>query len=87
MAGWETRIPSGVLVLPDGTSIFGVGIGAVGSVAGEVCFNTAITGYQEILTDPSYSGQIVTFTFLILGMSAPIATTLKSPIKIMKMLL
>ncbi|MEC7184409.1 MAG: carbamoyl-phosphate synthase domain-containing protein, partial [Pseudomonadota bacterium] len=45
MAGWETRIPTGVLVLPDGTSIFGVGIGAVGSVAGEVCFNTAITGY------------------------------------------
>lgn len=67
MAGWETRKPTGVLVLPDGTSIFGVGIGAVGSVAGEVCFNTAITGYQEILTDPSYSGQIVTFTFPHIG--------------------
>ena len=67
MAGWETRKPTGVLVLPDGKSIFGVGIGAVGSAAGEVCFNTAITGYQEILTDPSYSGQIVTFTFPHIG--------------------
>jgi carbamoyl-phosphate synthase small subunit len=67
MAGWETRKPTGVLVLPDGTSIFGFGIGAVGAVAGEVCFNTAITGYQEILTDPSYSGQIVTFTFPHIG--------------------
>ena len=67
MAGWETRKPTGVLVLPDGTSIFGFGIGTVGAVAGEVCFNTAITGYQEILTDPSYSGQIVTFTFPHIG--------------------
>lgn len=51
-----------VLMLGDGTVFFGYGIGAPGATAGEICFNTAMTGYQEILTDPSYSGQIITFT-------------------------
>jgi carbamoyl-phosphate synthase small subunit len=56
-----------VLVLADGTIIKGMGVGAIGHSVGEVCFNTAMTGYQEILTDPSYSGQIVTFTFPHIG--------------------
>ncbi len=55
------------LVLGDGTVLWGQGVGAVGSAVGEVCFNTAITGYQEILTDPSYAGQIITFTFPHIG--------------------
>jgi carbamoyl-phosphate synthase small subunit len=54
-------------VLADGTVIEGAGLGAEGSAVGEVCFNTAMTGYQEILTDPSYAGQIVTFTFPHIG--------------------
>jgi carbamoyl-phosphate synthase small subunit len=56
-----------VLVLADGTVIWGRGIGAAGSAVGEICFNTSMTGYQEILTDPSYAGQIVTFTFPHIG--------------------
>jgi carbamoyl-phosphate synthase small subunit len=56
-----------VLVLADGTVIEGKGIGATGSAVAEVCFNTALTGYEEILTDPSYAGQIVTFTFPHIG--------------------
>jgi carbamoyl-phosphate synthase small subunit len=55
------------LVLADGTVFWGQGIGAAGQAVGEVCFNTAITGYQEILTDPSYAGQIITFTFPHIG--------------------
>jgi carbamoyl-phosphate synthase small subunit len=55
------------LVLADGTVIAGHGLGATGSAVGEVCFNTAMTGYQEILTDPSYAGQIITFTFPHIG--------------------
>jgi carbamoyl-phosphate synthase small subunit len=55
------------LVLADGTVFWGQGIGAPGQAVGEVCFNTAMTGYQEILTDPSYAGQIVTFTFPHIG--------------------
>jgi carbamoyl-phosphate synthase small subunit len=55
------------LVLADGSVFWGQGIGAVGAAVGEVCFNTAITGYQEILTDPSYAGQIITFTFPHIG--------------------
>ncbi len=54
-------------MLADGTVIEGKGIGATGKVQAEVCFNTALTGYQEILTDPSYLGQIVTFTFPHIG--------------------
>jgi carbamoyl-phosphate synthase small subunit len=55
------------LVLADGTVFWGRGLGAAGTAAGEVCFNTATTGYQEILTDPSYAGQIITFTFPHIG--------------------
>ncbi|MCE1236340.1 MAG: glutamine-hydrolyzing carbamoyl-phosphate synthase small subunit [Hyphomicrobiales bacterium] len=64
---WAEAKPTALLVLADGTVIEGVGLGAVGSAVGEVCFNTAITGYQEILTDPSYAGQIITFTFPHIG--------------------
>ena len=59
--------PTGVLVLADGMVFEGVGVGAVGSALGEVCFNTAMTGYQEILTDPSYMSQIIAFTFPHVG--------------------
>jgi carbamoyl-phosphate synthase small subunit len=58
---------TGVLVLADGTVFAGIGCGAVGEAVGEVCFNTAMTGYQEILTDPSYMSQIITFTFPHIG--------------------
>jgi carbamoyl-phosphate synthase small subunit len=58
---------TGVLALADGTILEGVGVGAVGEALGEVCFNTAMTGYQEILTDPSYMSQIVAFTFPHVG--------------------
>ncbi len=64
---WSEARPTAVLVLADGTVIEGRGVGATGSAVGEVCFNTAITGYEEILTDPSYAGQIVTFTFPHIG--------------------
>ena len=66
-AGWEKPVPTAVLVMADGTVIEGFGFGAVGKAVGEVCFNTAMTGYQEILTDPSYAAQIVTFTFPHIG--------------------
>ncbi len=66
-APWSTRRPTAVLVLADGTVIEGRGVGAAGEAVGEVCFNTAMTGYQEILTDPSYADQIVTFTFPHIG--------------------
>jgi carbamoyl-phosphate synthase small subunit len=56
-----------VLVLEDGTVFWGRGLGAFGQAVGEVCFNTSMTGYQEILTDPSYAGQIITFTFPHIG--------------------
>ena len=58
---------TGVLALADGTVLSGLGCGAVGEAVGEVCFNTAMTGYQEILTDPSYMAQIVVFTFPHIG--------------------
>jgi carbamoyl-phosphate synthase small subunit len=58
---------TGVLVLADGTILWGLGYGASGAGVGEICFNTAMTGYQEILTDPSYAGQIITFTFPHIG--------------------
>ncbi|MEO1043217.1 MAG: glutamine-hydrolyzing carbamoyl-phosphate synthase small subunit [Pseudomonadota bacterium] len=61
------RRTTGLLVLEDGTILEGQGFGAVGHAVGEVCFNTAITGYQEILTDPSYAAQIITFTFPHIG--------------------
>jgi len=64
---WAEERPTALLVLEDGTTIEGKGAGAVGVAVGEVCFNTAMTGYQEVLTDPSYAGQIVTFTFPHIG--------------------
>ena len=58
---------TGVLVLADGTIVWGRGFGAEGEAVGEVCFNTAMTGYQEVMTDPSYAAQIITFTFPHIG--------------------
>jgi carbamoyl-phosphate synthase small subunit len=59
--------PTACLALADGTVFFGKGFGATGQTTAELCFNTAMTGYQEIMTDPSYAGQIVTFTFPHIG--------------------
>src|SRR5207253_8923915 len=64
---WAEPKATALLVLADGTVFEGVGLGATGHAVGEVCFNTAMTGYQEILTDPSYAGQIITFTFPHIG--------------------
>ena len=64
---WSEPLVTALLVLADGTVLEGFGIGQTGIADGEVCFNTAMTGYQEILTDPSYAGQIVTFTFPHIG--------------------
>jgi carbamoyl-phosphate synthase small subunit len=66
-SGWAEPAPTAVLVLADGTVLEGQGLGATGHAVGEVCFNTAMTGYEEILTDPSYAGQIITFTFPHIG--------------------
>ncbi len=66
----STRAPSGatgVLVLESGDILWGRGFGATGTAVGEVCFNTAMTGYQEVMTDPSYAGQIINFTFPHIG--------------------
>src|SRR5260370_36215613 len=62
-AAWPDHKPTALLVLADGTVLEGFGLGAEGQAGGEVCFNTAMTGYEEILTDPSYAGQLITFTF------------------------
>ncbi|NOD33792.1 MULTISPECIES: glutamine-hydrolyzing carbamoyl-phosphate synthase small subunit [unclassified Ruegeria] len=59
--------PTACLALADGTLFYGNGFGATGQTVAELCFNTAMTGYQEIMTDPSYAGQIVTFTFPHIG--------------------
>ena len=59
--------PTACLALADGTIFYGQGFGATGTSVAELCFNTAMTGYQEIMTDPSYAGQIVTFTFPHIG--------------------
>jgi carbamoyl-phosphate synthase small subunit len=66
-AGWSEPVATALLVLADGTVLEGTGFGATGEAVGEVCFNTAMTGYEEILTDPSYAGQIITFTFPHIG--------------------
>ncbi len=65
--GWREPRATALLVLADGLILEGFGFGATGAAVGEVCFNTAMTGYEEILTDPSYAGQIVTFTFPHIG--------------------
>jgi carbamoyl-phosphate synthase small subunit len=64
---WAEPKVTALLVLADGTILEGFGLGATGTAVGEVCFNTAMTGYEEILTDPSYAGQIITFTFPHIG--------------------
>ena len=64
---WAEPKATALLVLADGTVLEGFGLGAEGSAVAEVCFNTAMTGYEEILTDPSYAGQIITFTFPHIG--------------------
>ena len=66
-AGQPPAGATAALVLADGTTFWGTGLGATGLRVGEVCFNTSITGYQEIITDPSYAGQIITFTFPHIG--------------------
>ena len=65
--GTQPAGTTAALVLADGTVFWGKGLGAARTTVGEVCFNTAMTGYQEILTDPSYAGQIITFTFPHIG--------------------
>lgn len=67
MAAAPGPTPTACLALADGTLFFGTGFGATGETVAELCFNTAMTGYQEIMTDPSYAGQIVTFTFPHIG--------------------
>jgi carbamoyl-phosphate synthase small subunit len=67
MTGHAPDRPTACLALADGTLFFGTGFGATGQTVAELCFNTAMTGYQEIMTDPSYAGQIVTFTFPHVG--------------------
>jgi len=64
---WREPRATALLVLANGMVLEGFGLGATGAAVGEICFNTAMTGYQEILTDPSYTGQIVTFTFPHIG--------------------
>ena len=70
---------TGVLVLADGTVIWGCGFGAEGEAVGEICFNTAMTGYQESMTDPSYAGQIITFTFPHIGNVGTNAEDMENP--------
>jgi carbamoyl-phosphate synthase small subunit len=63
----QPKDSTGVLVFADGSVFWGRGMGADGAATGELCFNTSMTGYQEIMTDPSYAGQIITFTFPHIG--------------------
>lgn len=70
MTEYPTNLPphlNAALMFADGTLLFGRGIGKTGITFGEICFNTGMTGYQEVLTDPSYAGQIITFTFPHIG--------------------
>ncbi|MBT7907548.1 MAG: glutamine-hydrolyzing carbamoyl-phosphate synthase small subunit [Marinovum sp.] len=67
MAQSPTSTPTACLAMQDGSLFYGHGFGATGQAVAELCFNTAMTGYQEIMTDPSYAGQIVTFTFPHIG--------------------
>ena len=64
---WQPAKKTALLLTANGEAFYGYGLGATGHTIGEVCFNTAMTGYQEILTDPSYNQQIVTFTFPHIG--------------------
>ncbi|MBM1221029.1 glutamine-hydrolyzing carbamoyl-phosphate synthase small subunit [Ponticoccus sp. SC2-23] len=67
MAKFKPETATACLALADGTVFYGKGFGATGTTTAELCFNTAMTGYQEIMTDPSYAGQVVTFTFPHIG--------------------
>ena len=67
MSAWHVEKKTALLLTDSGETFYGYGLGAIGTTVAEVCFNTAMTGYQEILTDPSYLGQIVTFTFPHIG--------------------
>ena len=67
MSNWAPKKSTGALLLKDGKVFKGFGCGYEGNTIGEVCFNTAMTGYQEIMTDPSYASQIITFTFPHIG--------------------
>ncbi len=67
MAQGKPQKPTACLALADGTVFYGIGFGSTGETVAELCFNTAMTGYQEIMTDPSYAGQVVTFTFPHIG--------------------
>src|SRR3954447_23543631 len=67
LRGWKDLMPQAKLALEDGTVYLGRAFGAVASTFGEVVFNTSMTGYQEVLTDPSYKGQIVTMTYPLIG--------------------
>ena len=67
MSAWPSETKTALLIASDGTKIYGYGFGATGHTFGEVCFNTAMSGYQEIITDPSYASQIVAFTFPHIG--------------------
>jgi len=77
-AGFSRTRRTGLLVLADGTVFEGTGFGAETAGVGEVCFNTAMTGYEEILTDPSYAGQIVAFTFPHIGIVGTNAEDIES---------
>ena len=79
--------PTAVLVLSDGAVFYGHGVGAVGTAVGEICFNTSMTGYQEILTDPSYAEQIITFTFPHIGNVGVNDEDMESPQPVVKGLL
>ena len=63
----QSKFPSAILVLDNKTIFKGIGLGYNGEATGEVCFNTSLTGYQEIISDPSYAGQIINFTFPHIG--------------------
>ena len=63
----NSRFNTGILVLDNKTFFKGIGLGFNGTTTGEVCFNTSLTGYQEIISDPSYAGQIINFTFPHIG--------------------
>ncbi len=67
MSTWQERKKTAILILENGIKLKGYGVGAYGVAVGEICFNTAMSGYQEILTDPSYAGQIICFTFPHIG--------------------
>ena len=63
----DEKINTACILFEDGNILYGQGFGSEGSVIGELCFNTSMTGYQEIMTDPSYAEQIITFTFPHIG--------------------